>query len=172
MTLASRKYKPPWYALSVPEHDIPAPNPPFRASQDDFRWEDTDVLPYKEDGTIFKSVTRQVLFHGIEYLPVELRYFEVGTDGHSTLERHEHAHLVVINRGSGRVLVGDKISEVKMNDVVHVPPMTWHQFRATNNEPLGFLCVVAVERDRPQRPDGDQVAELSVNPEVREFIRV
>lgn len=147
-------------------------HPPFLKSQDEFRWEGVEVLPYKEDGTIFKSVTRQILFHGIENLPVELRYFEVGVDGHSTLERHEHAHLVVINRGSGRVLVGDKISEVGLNDVVHIPPMTWHQFRATNGEPLGFLCVVSQQRDRPQRPDAEQVAELSRNAAVGEFIRV
>lgn len=147
-------------------------HPPVLAQQGEFRWDGVDVLPYKEDGTIFKSVTRQILFHGIDSLPVELRYFEVGVDGHSTLERHEHAHLVVINRGSGRVLVGDRITEVGMNDVVHVPPMTWHQFRATNGEPLGFLCVVSVERDRPQRPDADQVTELAQNAEIGAFIRV
>ena len=146
--------------------------PPFLKSRDGFRWDGIEVLPYKEDGTIFKSVTRQVLFHGIDNLHVEIRYFEVGIDGHSTLERHEHAHLVVVNRGSGRVLVGDKISEVAMNDIVHVPPMTWHQFRATNGEPLGFLCVVAKDRDRPQRPDLDQMRDLLKSSEVGDFIRV
>ncbi len=151
---------------------IQVSQPPFVKTDGEYRWDGVDLLPYKEDGTIFKSVTRQTLFHGIEALPVELRYFEVGVDGHSTLERHEHAHLVVINRGSGRVMVGDKITEVGLNDVIHVPPMTWHQFRATNGEPLGFLCVVATERDRPQRPDPAQVAELSENPSVGQFIRV
>ncbi len=146
--------------------------PPFVPHLGEFRWDGVDVLPYKEDGTIFKSVTRQVLFHGIESLPVELRYFQVGIDGHSTLERHEHAHLVVINQGSGRVLVGDAIADVAINDVVHVPPMTWHQFRATNGEPLGFLCVVSTERDRPQRPEADQLKLLSANREIAEFIRV
>lgn len=146
--------------------------PPFLKAAGDFKWNGVDVLPYKEDGTIFRSVTRQVLFHGIENLPVELRYFEVGIDGHSTLERHDHAHLVVINQGSGRVLVGDQVREVALNDVVHVPPMTWHQFRATNGEPLGFLCVVSTERDRPQRPDADQVSELNANPTIAEFIRI
>lgn len=169
MALAPCKYKPPWYSLSVAIH---VSQPPFVKTDGEFQWEGVEVLPYKEDGTIFKSVTRQTLFHGIEALPVELRYFEVGVDGHSTLERHEHAHLVVINRGSGRVMVGDKITEIGMNDVVHVPPMTWHQFRATNGEPLGFLCVVATERDRPQRPDADQVAELSRKNSVGDFIRV
>lgn len=169
MALASDK----WKALGILNvvADLTS-QPPFLKSQDDFRWEGVEVLPYKEDGTIFKSVTRQVLFHGIENLPVELRYFEVGVDGHSTLERHEHAHLVVVNRGSGRVMVGDEIGDVAMNDVVHVPPMTWHQFRATNGEPLGFLCVVSQKRDRPQRPDAQQVAALRENTVVGEFIRV
>lgn len=146
-------------------------NPSVRR-QSGFRWEGVDLLPYKEDGNIFKSVTRQVMFHGGHDLPVELRYFEVGIDGHSTLERHEHAHLVVINRGSGKVMVADRVYDVGLNDVVHIPPMTWHQFRATNGEELGFLCVVSNERDRPQRPKPDEVEELSKLPEVGEFIRV
>jgi mannose-6-phosphate isomerase-like protein (cupin superfamily) len=141
-------------------------------SPTDYRWEGVDLLPYKEDGTIFKDVTRQILFPGGFDLPVELRYFEVGIDGHSTLERHEHAHLVVVNRGSGKVMVKDRVYDVGLNDVVHIPPMTWHQFRATNGEPLGFLCVVSTERDRPQRPDPAEFEELSQLDEVGEFIRV
>lgn len=130
------------------------------------------MLPYKEDGTIFKSVTRQLLFAGAYDLPVELRYFEVGIEGHSTLERHAHAHLVVVNRGSGKAMVGDVVSDVGMNDVVHIPPMTWHQFRATNGEPLGFLCVVSTARDRPQRPGEAELEDIKRNPDVAHFVRV
>ncbi|HWD38955.1 MAG TPA: cupin domain-containing protein [Fimbriimonas sp.] len=137
-----------------------------------FRWEGVDVHPYKEDSNIFRSVTRQTLFHGAYDLPVELRYFEVGQGGHSTLERHEHAHLVMIVRGSGQVLVGDKVTEIGTHDMVHVPPMTWHQFRATNGEELGFLCVVSAERDKPQRPGPCEVEELMADPAVGEFIRL
>jgi len=136
------------------------------------RWEGTPLLPYKEDGNIFKSVTRQILFHGGHDLDVELRYFEVGKDGHSTLERHEHSHAVMIIRGKGEVMVADEISPIGLYDVVQIPPMTWHQFRANQGDDLGFLCVVSVERDRPQRPGPDQVAELSQNERVAEFIRV
>lgn len=143
-----------------------------RHSRNDFTWDGVEVMPYKEDGNIFKSVTRQTLFHGGHDLTIELRYFEVGPGGHSTLERHEHSHLVVISRGSGKVFVGDTITEIGLNDVVQVPPMTWHQFQATNDEPLGFLCVVSSERDRPQRPDSDQVAELTASPEIAQFIRL
>ena len=144
----------------------------IRHRNGDFRWKDIDVHPYKEDGTMFKSVTRQTLFHGADDLAVELRYFEVGVDGHTTLERHQHAHLVTIIRGSGEVLVGDEVTPIQTHDVVHVPPFTWHQFRATNSEELGFLCVVNPVRDRPQRPGPDELDQLNENEQVASFIRV
>jgi hypothetical protein len=50
--------------------------------------------------------------------------------------------------------------------------MTWHQFRADAGEPLGFLCMVNRERDRPQLPTGTQLAELRRDPAVGAFIRV
>lgn len=143
----------------------------IRHQLDECRWEGIEVRPYKEDGNVFKSVTRQTLFDGAHDLPVELRYFEVGLGGHSTLERHEHSHLVMVVRGSGQVLVGDSVSEIGMHDLVHIPPMTWHQFRATNGEDLGFLCVVNAERDRPQRPGEADLAELSRNGSIAEFIQ-
>ena len=136
-----------------------------------FTWEGVDIHPYKETGNHFKSIHRQTLFPGGYDLPVELRYFEMAADGHSTLERHEHAHLVMIIRGSGNVLVGDTVTAISERDLVHVPPMTWHQFRATNGEELGFLCVVSTERDRPQRPGEPEIEELKANGTVAEFIR-
>lgn len=137
-----------------------------------FRWEGVSVLPYKEDGTHFKSITRQVLFQGGEELTTELRYFEIGPGGHSTLERHHHEHAVVLLTGSGRVLVGDQIFEIQPMDLVHVPPMTWHQFQNTGDTVFGFLCVVNVDRDRPQRPNEDDLAGLRSRPEVAQFIKV
>lgn len=137
-----------------------------------FRWDDVALLPYKEDGTIFKSVTRQTLFDGGHDLPVQFRYFEVGDAGHSTLERHHHAHVVMVIRGSGQVLVGDQISDIETHDVVEIPPMTWHQFRASRGQELGFLCIVSQDRDRPQRPGPTEVEELSRNSAVGAFIRV
>ncbi len=147
-------------------------HPPIRNRSDDYRWEGVEVHPYKETGTHFKSITRQTLFAGSDELPVEFRYFEVSPDGHSTLERHEHAHLVMVIRGSGQVLVGDHVSPIGLHDLVHIPPMTWHQFRATSGEELGFLCVVSTERDRPQRPGEDDLAALRQDQAVGQFIRV
>lgn len=144
----------------------------IRHGKENYTWEGVDIHPYKEDGgTHFKSITRQTLFKGSDDLNVEFRYFEMGPGGHSTLERHNHQHAVMIIRGSGHVFVGDKITPIGLHDVVHIPPYTWHQFRATNDEEMGFLCIVSIDRDKPQRPGEPEIAELKQNKEVGDFIR-
>ena len=129
---------------------------PVRYHTGTFHWEDVDVLAYKQEGTApFKDVTRQVLFDDPS-MATQLRYFEVAPGGWTTLERHEHVHNVMVIRGKGCARVGDKTHDLAQNDLVSVPPMTWHQFRAAADEPLGFLCLVNRERDRPQLPNGDE----------------
>ena len=135
-----------------------------RKAKDDYRWEGVDELPYKEDDrALFKSITRQVLFSDPE-MHGELRYFEVAPGGFSTLERHEHMHAVLILRGRGHCLVGDEVRPIDTRDLVTVPPMTWHQFRATAGEPLGFLCMVNATRDKPQLPSAEDLANLEPTP--------
>ena len=136
-----------------------------------FGWEEVDVLAYKQEGEApFRDVTRQVLFDSPD-LACQLRYFEVAPGGHTTLERHEHVHAVMVVRGRGRALVGDDLLDLAANDLVQVPPLTWHQFRAPDDEPLGFLCLVNAERDRPQLPGPDDLAHLTTDPSRAEFIR-
>ena len=138
-----------------------------------YEWEGVRRLAYKDEaGTHFKQVTRQVLSEASPDLFAELRYFEVAPGGHSTLERHDHVHLVLIGRGGGHCLVGDSVSAVTALDAVVIPAQTWHQFRATGTEPLGFFCVVARERDRPQLPSERDIEALSTDPAVKAFIRV
>lgn len=138
----------------------PVSPPPIRPHAGDFRWDGVDVLQYKQDGSApFKDVTRQVLFEGAG-LPVQLRYFEVAPGGWTTLERHEHVHNVMVIRGQGRCLIGEVAHALALNDLVSVPPMTWHQFHAAADEPLGFICLVAAERDRPQLPSEEELIQL------------
>jgi quercetin dioxygenase-like cupin family protein len=135
----------------------------------DFRWDDTDVLAYKEDGSApFKAITRQTLFRHPE-LKGELRYFEMAAGGYSTLERHEHVHAVLILRGAGQCLIGGEVHTIATNDLVTIEPLTWHQFRANAGEPLGFLCMVNVERDKPQLPSEEERAALAEKPAVAKF---
>ena len=135
--------------------------PLVRKHDGTFHWEGVDVLAYKQEGAApFKDVTRQVLFDDPS-LATQLRYFEVAAGGWTTLERHEHVHNVMVIRGRGRCLVGDRAWDIGANDLVAVPPMTWHQFRAAADEPLGFLCLVNRERDRPQLPATDEAASIA-----------
>jgi quercetin dioxygenase-like cupin family protein len=149
----------------------PAPRA-FHAAAEGYRWSEVDVLAYKAEGSApFRDVTRQVLFEEPE-LGCQWRYFEVAAGGHTTLERHEHVHAVMILRGSGTALVGTHVADFGPYDLFRVPPMTWHQFRASADEPMGFLCLVRSERDRPQLPSESALAALRSNPAVAEAIRV
>jgi quercetin dioxygenase-like cupin family protein len=142
----------------------------FAPEDERYRWDGVDVLQYKEEGSApFKDVTRSVLFEetGLGY---QWRYFEVGPGGHTTLERHEHVHAVMILRGGGRALVGTEVHPIHPFDLFRVPPMTWHQFRAGDDEPMGFLCLVPSERDRPQLPTDDDVRTLRNNPHIAAFL--
>ena len=144
----------------------------LRRHHGEFRWQDVEVLAYKQHGEApFKDVTRQVLFEDPQ-LACQWRYFEVAPGGHTTLERHAHVHAVMVVRGRGRVLVGDTIFDLALNDLVEVPPLTWHQFRAPHDEPLGFLCLVNADRDRPQLPHTEDLAELRADPARSAFIKV
>ncbi|UCC82034.1 MAG: cupin domain-containing protein [Gemmatimonadota bacterium] len=116
----------------------------------DFRWEGIDPVPYKEPGVDWSAVTRQGLVGPDEDAPFHLRYFEIEPGGHTTYERHEHQHVVVVLRGRGEVRLGDRREPVSYGDVVYVAPNEPHQFRATGDEPFGFLCIVTADRDRPR----------------------
>ncbi|RAI32677.1 cupin domain-containing protein [Rhodoplanes serenus] len=141
-----------------------------RKAVDDYQWEGVERMPYKEDErALFKTVTRQILFSD-PALDGELRYFEVAAGGFSTLERHEHVHAVMVFRGHGHCLVGDSVRAVAERDLVYIPPMTWHQFRATGDQPLGFLCLVNARRDKPQLPTTDDLAALARDPAIAAFL--
>jgi mannose-6-phosphate isomerase-like protein (cupin superfamily) len=155
---------------SEPHAEAGAQRIPHRAALDDFRWDAVEMRPYKEDErALYRSITRQVLFSDPN-MAGELRYFEVAAGGFSTLERHEHMHGVLILRGSGHCLVGDEVKSLGTNDLVTVPPLAWHQFRATKGEPLGFLCMVNADRDKPQLPTPEDVARLRNNPAIAAFL--
>ena len=67
-------------------------------------------------------------------------------------------------------MVGQAVHALRAYDLVTVPPRTWHQFRAAANAPLGFLCMVDAERDRPELPDAHALATLQQEPAVARFL--
>lgn len=143
---------------------------PLRKAGPLFRWEDVEHRPYKDaEAAPFKAISRQTLFSDPRLLG-ELRYFEIEPGGYSTLERHEHMHAVLILRGRGTCLVGTGVYALGPHDLVTITPFTWHQFRASTGEPLGFLCLVNSDRDRPQLPTADELAALRSDPAIAAFL--
>lgn len=140
-----------------------------------FQWPEIPLLAYKNDGSPHRDITRRTLLGdasdqaGLDFL---VRYFEIQAGGYSTLERHDHPHAVVIVRGSGAVILGDRVEAVAAFDCVHVASQCFHQFHATADEPLGFLCVVNRERDRPVLPSEQELAQLFSVPAVAQLLRV
>ncbi|MBM3491342.1 MAG: cupin domain-containing protein [Alphaproteobacteria bacterium] len=144
--------------------------PTLRAALPDYRWEGVERRPYKAEGSApFRDIARAVLFDD-PALACQLRYFEMAAGGYSTFERHQHAHAVMILRGHGRCLVGRRVFAVKPHDLIAVPAMAWHQFRAAAGEAMGFLCMVNADRDRPQLPSPEELAALRADPVVRAFL--
>lgn len=122
----------------------------------EYRWGEVSLREYKTEGGHFKWITRQTLLgegHGEESLGFLTRYFEIQPGGYSSLERHQHPHAVMVVRGTGQVLLDREVQPVAPMDCVYVAPGTVHQFQATGDEPLGFLCVVDRRRDRPTLVD-------------------
>ena len=153
--------------IEMSEHD--RQTPALRRAEG-FRWSGVEPRLYKEENSApFKAITRQVLFSDPR-MAGELRYFEIAPEGYSTLERHEHMHAVMILCGEGDVLVGERVHKAKLHDLITIPPWTWHQFRAARGDKLGFLCLVNVERDRPQLPTEQELAALRANAEVARFL--
>lgn len=119
----------------------------------DYRWDTVPLREYKSGDAPYRDVTRQTILgegRGEEPFNFLTRYFEIQPGGYSTLERHQHPHAVVVIRGRGRVTLGERSYELAPFDCVYVSPGVAHQFRATGEEPLGFLCTVDRVRDRPE----------------------
>jgi quercetin dioxygenase-like cupin family protein len=141
-----------------------------RPEESNFRWRQVEVRPYKADGDAsFRDLSRQVLFDDTD-LACQVRFFEVAPGGHTTLERHQHAHAVIVLRGRGQCLVGGRVLDLAAHDLVSVGPWEWHQFRATGDDHLGFVCIVNQDRDRPELPTTADLERLVRDPGVARFL--
>ena len=120
-------------------------------------WAGVEPARYKDESEgpdCFLGATRHTLLGAAREgtgaaLDFELRYFELSPGGYSSLERHAHPHAVVVLKGKGTVRLGDEVEPVGPFDVVYVAPHEVHRFTADSAQPLGFLCIVDRERDRP-----------------------
>ncbi len=143
-----------------------------RRERDDIslRWHDVEVRAYKPDAEdTWKDLTRQVLFES-PHMDCEVRFFDVAPGGHTTLERHKHAHAVIVLDGHGECLVADQIHDLRPHDLIETLPFDWHQFRAAADEHLAFVCIVDKNRDRPQLATNADLENLARHPAVAAFL--
>lgn len=141
-----------------------------------FDWEGVTSQVYKrgdagETGLGWRDVVRHTLAGG-DALAFQLRYFEIGPGGYSSLEKHVHAHTIVVLRGRGRVVAGRQVFSVEPFDLVVIPSGNPHQFVNAGDEPFGFLCPVDADRDAPRALSPDEVEALRADPAVREAVRI
>jgi len=111
-------------------------------------WQRIKSIPYKDKKGNWISIERFPLIKS-DSLKFEVRYFEISPGGCSSLEYHQHAHVVVCLKGKGKVRLGDKHYVLKYLDIVYIAPNEIHQLANPYNEPFGFLCIVDSERDKP-----------------------
>ena len=143
---------------------------------DTFRWDGVETRDYKESegkqrGMGWRGLTRHTLVPGGSVAAgFEQRYFEIEPGGYSSLEKHEHIHVVITLRGRGRVLVGDRVVELGPMEVLEIPPSAAHRWVNAGEEPWGFLCTVEAERDRPQPVDDAEWEALKADPATAPFI--
>jgi quercetin dioxygenase-like cupin family protein len=126
------------------------------------QWKNIETKVYKQEGgSSFKNIVKRDLIDK-EWPDVdfEVRYFEVSDAGYSSLEKHEHPHVVIIARGSGKAIVGEEMFEAKPFDMFFVAPNQAHQFIQESKEPFGFFCMVAAERDRPRLLSDEEKEKL------------
>lgn len=119
-----------------------------------FQWRGITPTRYKDEDGSFAGVSRRVFVGESGESPLfHTRYFEVEPGGYTTLERHEHEHVVIVMRGAGVAVVGDHRVSLSFGDVLYIAPHEVHQLSNPEQEPFGFFCLVNAQRDRPQPVD-------------------
>lgn len=111
-------------------------------------WQEIKKIPYKEFSKSWALIEKFPLVSS-DQIKFEVRYFEISPGGYSSLEYHNHAHVVICLKGKGKIRLGDEYRILKYLDIAFIAPNEVHQLSNPFKEPFGFLCIVDAERDRP-----------------------
>lgn len=121
----------------------------------EYQWLGRESVVYKTSCELpYQNIRRvELIGKSGEKCAFDLRYFEIEANGFSSLEKHQHTHVIIGARGSGEVLIDGVTHSVNMHDILYIKPLMVHQLKAGNEEPFGFYCIVDRIRDKPRAPD-------------------
>lgn len=127
------------------------PKPKIMRAKGKGQWEGVRTERYKQSDGEWADVIRKTLIGGQrgERTKFHLRYFEIAPGGRTSLEHHEHEHVVIGVLGRGICRIRRTGYNIGPMDVVYIPPGAAHQLSNPASEPFGFFCIVDAERDRP-----------------------
>jgi quercetin dioxygenase-like cupin family protein len=80
---------------------------------------------------------------------LEVRYFELDPGSVSNFESHNYEHAVLVLRGRGVIHLDGEDHPIQFGDAIFVDSDAVHQFRAADDETLGFMCAVLDKELRP-----------------------
>lgn len=76
-----------------------------------------------------------------------MRLFDVGPGGHTPRHRHDWPHINFVASGTGELFLDGETHPLAPGSYAYVPSGHEHQFRATGEETLSFVCIVPAEGD-------------------------
>ena len=109
-----------------------------------------DYGPQRPGVTVRRFISRQDASNNME-----IRYFELQPGATSNFESHNYEHAVLVLRGQGSIRLGDQVHPIQFGDAIFVESDQIHQFRAAENEVLGFMCAV-LDKDLRVTVHGEQ----------------
>ncbi|WP_297213134.1 MULTISPECIES: cupin domain-containing protein [Thermodesulfovibrio] len=112
------------------------------------RWQGIKNIPYKSSYGNWSLIERFPIVYS-EDAQFEVRYFEISSGGRSSLEYHNHVHVIICVKGRGKLRIADKTRTLNYLDIAYVAPNEVHQLLNPFKEPFGFICIVDRERDKP-----------------------
>ena len=83
------------------------------------------------------------------------RFISRQDDSCSNYEQHNYEHAVLVLRGRGTVRLGEELFPIQFGDAIFVESDEVHQFRAAQDESLGFMCAV-LDKELRETVHGEQ----------------
>ena len=112
----------------------------FQGVEGGWDWEGVPILSYgpaRPGVTVRRFISRRDRSENLE-----VRYFELEPGAVSNFENHNYEHAVLVLRGHGTVHLDGEDHPIRFGDAIFVDADSIHQFRAADDDTLGFMCAV------------------------------